>query len=622
MKKVFCAVLLLSPVMITYAQNIGIGTATPNNSAALDITHTSKGLLLPRMSTSAINAITNPAKGLMVYDSVANQLMVNIGTAGSKNWQTIASNSNWNLSGNSGTNIVTQFVGTNDNRPLRFRVNGIRAGELNPALGNVLWGLRAGEYNTTGYSNVAIGTDALKLNSVRSNLVAIGDSALLNNGTGALAGEAFFNTAIGSKSLYSNTRGSYNTAVGTHALYSNTTGNRNVAMGGFALSGNYTGSSNTATGYESLLFNATGNYNTANGHQSLFNNSGGVSNTAMGAAALYANINASNNTGLGYRSLAANIEGNYNTATGSLSLMSNIIGAENTATGTGSLLSNTTGSNNTAIGNASLYTNNIGNNNTAAGGRALYYNTTGSGNTAVGSSSMLSNITGQYNTAVGEGTLFYTTSSQFNTAVGYNAGNYYNMGYNNTFIGAYATGNQSGLYNCVVIGESAVATASNQVRLGNIYTSSIGGYTNWSNISDGRFKKNIQENVKGLDFIMKLRPVTYQLDLSSLRQKRAINDTLKKADDEKSLREKENMIQSGFIAQEVEQAAKDLGYDFSGVDKPKNSNDVYALRYSEFVVPLVKAIQEQQVMIESLKKEIRDLKAEVHTTKGTKSADH
>jgi hypothetical protein len=49
---------------------------------------------------------------------------------------------------------------------------------------------------------------------------------------------------------------------------------------------------------------------------------------------------------------------------------------------------------------------------------------------------------------------------------------------------------------------------------------------------------------------------------------------------------------TGFIAQEVEQSAKKLGYDFSGVDKPKSENGFYGLRYGEFVVPLVKAVQE------------------------------
>jgi len=58
------------------------------------------------------------------------------------------------------------------------------------------------------------------------------------------------------------------------------------------------------------------------------------------------------------------------------------------------------------------------------------------------------------------------------------------------------------------------------------------------------------------------------------------------------------------LAQDVEQAAISVGYDFSGVDKPKNKEDFYGLRYAEFVVPLVKAVQEQQEIIEQLKNEI------------------
>jgi hypothetical protein len=107
---------------------------------------------------------------------------------------------------------------------------------------------------------------------------------------------------------------------------------------------------------------------------------------------------------------------------------------------------------------------------------------------------------------------------------------------------------------------------------------------------------------------MKLRPVTYQLDMAGINGK--INS---KTDDQSKKNTDENgkTIFSGFVAQEVEQAAKDAGYDFSGVDKPKNENDMYGLRYSEFVVPLVKAMQEQQQMINDLRKQNADLQKRV-----------
>jgi hypothetical protein len=64
---------------------------------------------------------------------------------------------------------------------------------------------------------------------------------------------------------------------------------------------------------------------------------------------------------------------------------------------------------------------------------------------------------------------------------------------------------------------------------------------------------------------------------------------------------------SGFIAQEVEQAAQETNYNFSGVHKPKNDKDLYGLTYAEFVVPLVKAVQEQQAIIEQQNKKIENL---------------
>jgi hypothetical protein len=171
----------------------------------------------------------------------------------------------------------------------------------------------------------------------------------------------------------------------------------------------------------------------------------------------------------------------------------------------------------------------------------------------------------------------------------------------------------------VAIGQGTIVTGSSQARIGNSATVSIGGYADWTNISDGRYKKNVKEDVKGLDFILKLRPVTYNLDMSGVSQKLNGSAALKtNVQMRTAMTEKEKIVQSGFIAQEVEQTAKSIGYDFSGVDTPKNDNDFYGLRYSEFVVPLVKAVQEQQVIIEeqnknieSQRKDIDQLKAQI-----------
>jgi len=256
-----------------------------------------------------------------------------------------------------------------------------------------------------------------------------------------------------------------------------------------------------------------------------------------------------------------------------------------------------------------MLSNTSGFNNVGTGTYALRKNTTGYYNAAVGDASLFSNTTGVGNTACGSGALYTTTISSYNTTLGYHAGFANNLGWNNTLIGAECNTTANGIFNSVALGQGVTITANNQARIGNSSTSSIGGFANWTNISDGRFKKNIREDVKGLDFIMKLRPVTYQLDVANLSAKlNGASENQQAPGMEIARAEKESIIQSGFIAQEVEQAAESLGYNFSGVDKPKNEDDLYGLRYAEFVVPLVKAVQELQQQVQELQQQIEDLK--------------
>jgi hypothetical protein len=70
-------------------------------------------------------------------------------------------------------------------------------------------------------------------------------------------------------------------------------------------------------------------------------------------------------------------------------------------------------------------------------------------------------------------------------------------------------------------------------------------------------------------------------------------------------------VRTGFIAQEVEAVAKRLGYDFDGVNAPKNPTDNYSIAYASFVPSLVKAAQEQQEVISEQQQEIIVLKNEL-----------
>jgi hypothetical protein len=75
-------------VIKTQAQNVGIGTSTPNASAQLDISSNNKGLLIPRMSSSQRNAIVAPAKGLMAFDSSQNSFWYYTGSG----WKELGGN--------------------------------------------------------------------------------------------------------------------------------------------------------------------------------------------------------------------------------------------------------------------------------------------------------------------------------------------------------------------------------------------------------------------------------------------------------------------------------------------------------------------------------------------------
>jgi hypothetical protein len=368
----------------------------------------------------------------------------------------------------------------------------------------------------------------------------------------------------------------------------NTIGNQNTACGDGALLNNVAGSFAVAVGYRSQYY--------ANNTSAAFNNW----NTSIGWQSLRGSVTPANNTGT------------FNTAIGAQALINNSTGSYNTGTGFGTLGFNTSGNANTANGYQALF-NNTGSNNTGTGYNALTDNSTGIYNAAFGDEALKSNSTGTNNTALGTNTLPLTTISNYNTAVGASAGAIRNNGSFNTFVGHAAYANADGYTNSTCLGDNASMTASNQVRIGNGTVNSIGGQVGWTSLSDARFKKNVKEDVHGLDFIMQLKPVTYNLDVTGFNKFIGRDYTENNSGNEncellQAAAEEEQIIYDGFLAQDVEALAKKIGFNFSGVDAPKNEKDYYGLRYAEFVVPLVKAMQEQQKIIEEQKKLIEEIR--------------
>lgn len=572
---------------------VGIGTTSPDTSSLLHVSSVTKGMLVPRMTSAQRTDLAMPANGLIVYQTDgAAGLYCNSGTPASPNWRMVGYNAGQWITSGPDIYYSSGNVGigtTNPSYKLQVAggdasIYGLRVGQgTGSSSYSTVLGYQALSNNISGSYNLALGYQALYANYDGSRNTAVGYKALYYDTTGSN------NTAIGFQAIYSDRYGASNTAVGYQACYSNTTGHSNVAMGTRALYGNATGSHLVAIG-DSALYNthgvpgSSGNYNTAAGSKALFENNSGSFNTSIGFEALYSNVSNNYNTACGYEALHLTNGGEMNTAIGSSSLNSN-----------------TTGDQNTAIGAWAMVFSVDGNYNVAVGDYALHYNEGGSNNVGVGIS-----------------TLKYNYNGTRNTAIGKDAGNYSDYIYAGSFVGYNSRPISDSLSNVTALGYSTSCNNDDQVRIGNSSVSSIGGYANWSNISDVRYKTDIQENVAGLEFIMKLRPVTYHLDVNKLaavlkeewttESPGEESDRIAFETDLMSRNEKATITYTGFIAQEVENAAISVHYDFSGVDRSGVENGgPYGLRYAEFVVPLVKAVQEQQVIIENQQQQIDEL---------------
>ena len=269
------------------------------------------------------------------------------------------------------------------------------------------------------------------------------------------------------------------------------------------------------------------------------------------------------------------------------------IGATSTSFGVGALSSGAA-TNSTAIGNNALSVS-TGNNNVAVGQNALRdcaanadFNTaigvnalqginfaSSNRNTVVGFEAM-GTTTGdiQNCTAVGFQALFSINGSGAarginNTAVGFQAGNTITTGENNTAIGYLA--------------QVPNATGLGQVRIGNTFVNYAGVQVGWTVTSDKRWKDNIKDSGLGLNFLKTLRPVSYTRN----------ND-------------KKQKTEYGFIAQDIDAALQKAGDPNNGIIT-KDDQGMLGVRYNDFISISVKAIQEQQELIEVLQKSNAEL---------------
>jgi hypothetical protein len=115
------------------AQGVAVNNQSipPDASAVLDVSSSSKGLLIPRLTTAERNTISQPATALLIFNNDVKQFQVNVGSGSLPNWQNIVSVGGgqssagvWQTGGNKGL-ADTSFIGNTDMKSLSFKTNNI-----------------------------------------------------------------------------------------------------------------------------------------------------------------------------------------------------------------------------------------------------------------------------------------------------------------------------------------------------------------------------------------------------------------------------------------------------------------------------------------------------------------
>lgn len=228
MKKIFFFTIAILANLNIVAQ-VGIGTTSP--AGALDVSSTTNGFIPPRVALTATNVaapVVNPQGGSLVAGTV----VWNTATSGSvpnnvapglyfwdgTRWVAFAGSPgglDWSLSGNSGTTVGTNFIGTTDANALGINTNNTERARV-LSNGHVL-------VNTTT-NDATTGTD----NIFEVLATADGDDAVNGYATGTGIGVfgTTTGTGIGVRGLVNNS-----TAFAVYGSNSNTTGPAIVGSG-------------------------------------------------------------------------------------------------------------------------------------------------------------------------------------------------------------------------------------------------------------------------------------------------------------------------------------------------------------------------------------------------------
>lgn len=336
------------------------------------------------------------------------------------------------------------------------------------------------------------------------------------------------------------------------------------------------GEGNLGVGIRSAQNLKISNFNTIIGHEAMENADGGGGSTSIGYRSLRSNAGAAN-TGIGREALTSNVSGGNNVAIGSIAQFLGSSGEFNTTVGNSTLMINESGSENVGVGYQSLQLVINGNRNTAIGVRSG----SGSPSNSISGGVFIGYEAGRLES--GDNKLYIENSDATNPLVwGDFSADSIQINGNLTVIDGNPIGTlftvgdetfRDGGVDILRLASDFTPDGDNLYRLG-------GSANKWNSVwatngviqtSDERLKTNISHLDRGLEDVMKLHPVSFKW---------------KEGNEGKKL---------GLIAQEVREVMPEIVYS-------DGDSDWLGINYAEIVPSLIKAIQEQQLIIDELKK--------------------
>jgi len=407
-------------------------------------------------------------------------------------------------------------------------------------------------FRTNNIERMKIKNQSLEiLNTSRS--VYIGDGA----GANMLTTGNRYNIALGYQALNTATTATDNIAVGYRALYTANSSNC-IAIGNYSQYSNSSGTQNISVG-QYAMYNTTAGKNLAFGDSALYTNTTGIENIAIGNGALRAGANPNNNIAFGrYALLNASGASGHNIGIGLYAGKSISSGVRNIAIGNYALHSNTTANDNVAIGYEAGYTSNTGTNTLIGNyaGRAI----AGSGNVCIGYSA-------GYNEA-GSDKLYIDNS---NTATPLIYGDF-----SNNWVGIDRVPTTNAFE---ISGGASKAVAAA-----------------WLANSDRRIKTDIQDVENAIETIMKLRPVKFKYTDEWKNRTPYIKE--------------HDHYYYNFIAQEYQKIFPE-SVQGSGEYLEGDSLEILQIDTYSSQIVAIKALQEQQLIIEQQKAQIDQQQKEI-----------